>query len=172
MKIFLTGVPGVGKTTVVKRVVEALGDRADGFITRETREGGIRTGFVIESLDGTTSPLATVKSNEGPRVGRYHVIVSNLESVALAAIQRALDQSKIVVIDEIGKMELMSQKFRDMILKALGSDASTLATLGIANHPLLNSIRRRRDVELIKVTIENRDSLPERILTMFEQGGG
>ncbi len=172
MKILVTGLPGIGKTTVVQRVVAMLGEKAAGFITREIREGGDRKGFMIETLDGRKGILAVRSTGGKPRVGRYRVIVSNLEGVGVTALQRAWRDRKIIVVDEIGKMELLSEKFRDTIAGILESDAQLLATLSIARHPFLEAIRQRNDVELIPVTRDNRQSLPETIVEMLRQGFG
>ncbi len=172
MKILVTGTPGIGKTTVVERVVAHLGDMAGGFITREIRERGSRTGFMIETLDGQKAVLATLEGKAKPRVGRYHVIVSNLENVGVVAIEHALQEGKIIVVDEIGKMELLSPRFRDTILRVLDREVSLLATIGVGKDPLLRSIRKRRDIQLMKVTKEKRNDLPMKILKLLGHGGG
>ncbi|HEC83372.1 MAG TPA: NTPase [Firmicutes bacterium] len=167
MKILLTGLPGIGKTTVIQKVTSRLRDRVGGFITREQREGGRRTGFVIETLDGKRAILAVRSSKGKPRVGRYRVIVENIESVAVRALENAWHAGKIVVVDEIGKMELASNRFKNLIETIIESDTMILGTLSVARDPLLEAIRRREDIELIEVTMQNRESLPDRIVKIL-----
>ena len=168
MNIILTGVPGIGKTTLIESIASALGDRAGGVVTREIREGGCRTGFAIESLDGERRVLASKHIRQGPRIGPYRVDVENLEAVGVGALRRALGRRQVVVIDEIGKMELISPDFRAMILEALESDLPTIATMGVSKHAFMEAVRKRPDVKIIGITAENRDGLQNRVEAMIE----
>jgi nucleoside-triphosphatase THEP1 len=171
MNIVLTGIPGIGKTTVVEQLADLLRGRAGGFVTREVREGGRRTGFIIMPLEGETAMLATRHEKGSPRVGPYKVLVDNLEAVGVTAVERALSDRKIMIVDEIGKMELMSALFRDIILRGLESDLPLVATLSVSRDPFSESIRRRSDVALMEVKLDNRRSLPGTILELLETGG-
>ena len=168
MNLVVTGVPGIGKTTLVDRVVEVLEDRAGGVLTREVREGGSRTGFAIESLDGQRRVLASCHFKEGPKVGRYRVSVENLEAVGVGAVRRALSRRQVVIIDEIGKMELISPAFKAIILEALESDLPTVATMGVSRIAFMDAVRKRPDVEIIRITAANRDGLRDRVLDMLK----
>jgi nucleoside-triphosphatase len=168
MNIILTGAPGIGKTTLAEKIARTLGDRAAGFVTREIRQGGGRTGFAIESLDGERRILASKEPKAGPRVGRYAVNVGNLEAVAIGALKRALDGQRVIVIDEIGKMELISPGLRAMILEALDSRLPAVATMGVSRNAFMEAVRARDDVEVIRITAENRDALKNRILAILE----
>lgn len=169
MNIILTGVPGIGKTTLIERIAGALGDRAGGVVTREIREGARRTGFVIESLDGERRILASRHLKQGPRVGPYRVDVENLEAVGVGALRRALGRRQVVVMDEIGKMELISPDFKAMILEVLESDLPTIATMGVSKHAFMEAVRKRPDVKIIAVTAGNREGLRDRLLEMIER---
>jgi len=162
--ILLIGVPGVGKTTVVRLVVAGLGIRAGGFYTEEIRERGQRVGFRIVTLDGQTATLAHVHSQSPYRVGRYGVEINELNRVGVAAIHKAIAEREVVVIDEIGKMELFSEAFRDAVLAALDSPKIVLGTITQAAHPWASALRQRPEVELVAVTVANRDALPEKVL--------
>ncbi|GAB4338081.1 MAG: NTPase [Candidatus Abyssubacteria bacterium] len=162
-KILLTGVPGVGKTTVIRGVARLLGDRAAGFYTEERREGKRRVGFDLITLDGKRARLSHVHINSAHRVGRYGVDVEAINSLGASTIEKAVGQSRIIIIDEIGKMELFSASFRDAVTKAFESDNPVVAVIMKKSHPFADSIKRRSDVQLIEVTQSNRDVLPARI---------
>jgi nucleoside-triphosphatase len=169
MNLLLTGKPGVGKTTLVMKVAGALGNRAGGVITREVREGGKRRGFSIESLDGEKRILASTEFPGGPSVGRYRVSLENLEAVGIPALDRSLAERRVIIIDEIGKMELKSGAFRAIIIRALDSELPVVATIGISNTPFLQKIKRREDVLLVEVTAENRDELEQEVLRLINR---
>lgn len=169
MNLILTGKPGIGKTTVVETVADILGARAGGIITKEIRERGRRTGFTIASLDGRTCVLATKRRKDGPRVGSYTVLVESLDDLGVKELGRALQEKEVLIIDEIGKMELISEAFRNMILKVLDCEVTTLATLGVSRNPFMEAVRRRGDVHIMEVTERNRDGLPARIMDLIEQ---
>ena len=159
--ILITGRPGVGKTTLIKKLAEALGDSAGGFYTEETREGGVRTGFSLTTLDGKHGVLARVGA-EGPhRVGKYAVDLSDLETIGVPAVRSAVEARGIVLIDEIGRMELFSRTFRNAVVDALDSICAVVATIQMRSERFLDSVRSRDDVEIIEVTLQNRDLIVE-----------
>ncbi len=162
MRILLTGSPGIGKTTAIQRIVRGLrGIKCAGFYTDEKRERGQRRGFMIRTLDGEEGTLALVGGGKGPRVGRYVVRIEEFESVALPRIDPEKSPAELYVIDEIGKMELMSKKFRESIISLLAQQSNLLATVAVRGKGFLDQVKGRNDVELVEVTKENRDLLPE-----------
>jgi nucleoside-triphosphatase len=161
----LTGRPGVGKTTVIRAVVDQLGQQAGGFYTEEIREGGKRTGFRLIALDGPRGILASVNRSSCYRVGKYSVHLDDLERVGMAAIQRALEGPwvDVVVIDEIGKMELFSSAFRKVVQQALDGPKIVLATVMSRPQPWADAIKARSDVILVELDQSNRQAMPDRI---------
>jgi nucleoside-triphosphatase len=169
-KILLTGRPGVGKTTVIMKVVEEFRGRAGGFCTEEIRKGNTREGFRIRTLDGRNGILAHV-SHSGPfRVGRYGVDVDSFEGIVLPSLESAFKRDELVIIDEIGKMELFSRRFRSLILRILASEKKILAVIHQRTDPFTERIRQCPNVEIWTVTKTNRNSLPSLILEKLEQG--
>ena len=170
--LLLTGRPGVGKTTLVRRVVQRLGRPAGGFYTRELRQQGRRVGFEIVTLDGQRATLAHVDIPSRQRVGKYGVDVAALDRVGVPAIHRAIEAGALVVVDEIGKMELFSEAFKAAVLNALDGPNALLATITRSRHPWANRIRQRDDIELIQVTQENRAALVDHLVSRLTQESG
>jgi nucleoside-triphosphatase len=156
--VLVTGHPGVGKTTFVRRVVEALDVPAGGFYTREVREEGQRTGFEIVTLDGSVAPLASV-SGSGPKVGRYFVNTAALERVGVPAVEAAIAADHLVVVDEIGKMELLSVRFQRALVEALRSHCRLFGSVMVARHPLVDELRAQPDTLVFNLTPANREDL-------------
>ncbi|CAF1677669.1 unnamed protein product [Adineta ricciae] len=167
--ILITGEPGAGKTTLLRRVCETLFQQSQqmpcyGFYTEEVR-GNTRSriGFDVVTLDGKSrTPLArtnehiTSPSATFPRIGQYNVFVDEFERVALPLITD-IQTPCICLIDEIGKMELLSSKFKRQIQTLLDKPNMILiATIPIKSVPFVDTIRRRKDCHLITVTRENR----------------
>jgi nucleoside-triphosphatase len=161
--LLITGRPGIGKTTVLRRVVEALRDRpARGFLTDEVREGGRRTGFRIVALSGAEAVLADVDLASPHRVGRYGVDVAALEKIVAQALSPT-DHRELVVIDEIGKMECLSPAFEAAVQSLLHRRQPLLATVAKGGRGLIAEVKRYPGAELWEVTEANRDQLPDRI---------
>ncbi len=167
--LLITGRPGIGKTTAVLKAVEKLrrrGVHVGGFISREVREAGVRTGFVIVDLStGEEAYLARVGGGL-PRVGKYTVLVSELERVGVRAVFKALESSDVVVIDEIGPMELYSQLFKEAVVKALNSFKPVIATIHFRarEDPFGRMVLSREDVAVISLLPHNRDTVPHLIV--------
>jgi nucleoside-triphosphatase len=168
LRILLTGPPGCGKTTVILRTRGLLSHPAAGFYTEELRisEGG-RLGFDIVALDGRRGPLARV-GRPGPHVGKYAVDLSSFEDVGVRAVEAGLrEPHTLLVIDEVGKMELLSAAFVTLLELAFRSPNPLLGTILDRPHPLADRFRRAPGVELIPVARQNRDALPAELARRF-----
>jgi len=169
LRILLTGPPGCGKTTVILRTLGLLSSPAAGFYTEELRssEGGGRLGFDIVALDGRRGPLARV-GRPGPQVGKYAVDLSSFEDVGVRALEAGLRESHtLLVIDEVGKMELLSTAFVALLERAFRSPNPLLGTILYRPHPLADRFRRALGVEVIPVGRQNRDALPAELARRF-----
>lgn len=167
-RLLLTGAPGVGKTTVIRRVAERLsGMPMAGFYTEEIRVAGVRQGFRLVGFDGRERLIAHVDLSKRHRVGKY--------GVNLAAIEAASDEllglepePMVYLVDEIGKMECCAKRFVAAMRHLLASDATVVATVGKSGAGFIAEIKRRRDCLLWEIERENRDGMPGRVLRWLE----
>jgi nucleoside-triphosphatase len=165
--MLLKGRPGIGKTTVARRLLQLLqeaGVPVGGFTTGELRAGGRREGFVVEAVSGAREVLAHVDLPGPPRVGRYGVDLAALERVALPAL-REPGAGGVVVVDELGRMELASAAFRAAVVELLGRDVAVVATVHQARDRFTDAVRRRPDIRVVRVTEATRDALPEQLMS-------
>jgi len=166
----LTGRPGTGKTSLVKQVVARMQGKAGGFYTEEVRSRGTREGFKLVTQNGEEVMLAHVNINSPYRVSKYGVDIDALQRVGVPALQKTAKQSKLVIIDEIGKMELFSAVFRETVSRMIESGANILGTIMLTPNPWADAIKRRPEVHLISVTRNNRDRVLEELLNWLRQG--
>jgi nucleoside-triphosphatase len=167
-RIFLTGEPGCGKTTAIRRasqLLATLGIKPGGFISDEIRREGMRIGFSLEDLITHESGiLAHVNQKEGPLVGKYHVRLSDIERVGVTAIRRAIAEADVVIVDELGPMELHSKPLISAVEMALTSPKHFLGTVHKrASHDFVTDIKSNPTYRIIEVTKDNRSQLPTEI---------
>lgn len=170
--ILLTGAPGVGKTTIVSRLCancSAKGMNVHGVTTREIRENGERVGFKITDVaTGAEGWLARKEYSEGPRVGSYRVVTSDLERIGVAALDRAIEaRARMVVVDEIGPMEMTSLSFRNAVSRVFDAEKPTVATVKLGSHyPEVEKILgQSRQIEIRK---DNREDIYRELIEQVD----
>jgi nucleoside-triphosphatase len=131
-----------------------------GFYTTEIRYTGSRLGFELQGLNGGRRTLAHVEIDSRHRVGKYGVDKDGFEEF-LATLDLLNPDVELMVIDEIGKMELFSDRFRNLVCDALNADKQLLATIPLKGNDFIREIKQRLDIHLLEVTHANRDHLPE-----------
>ena len=168
----ITGQPGIGKTTLIKNIAKALEVlHPVGFYTAEIRERNLRLGFTLTDFDGRKSVLAHADIKGGFRVGRYGVDTKGFEEF-LEPILFLAPETRLIIIDEIGKMECFSAKFRKLVHTLFNSNTPVIATISLKGGGLISQIKRQPDIELFEMTYRNRnaisDNIIKRILKFFK----
>jgi nucleoside-triphosphatase len=168
--LLLTGKPGTGKTALIKEALARTKVKGGGFYTEEIRTGGIRQGFRIITLDGQEAILAHVNISSPYQVSKYKVDTDSLNRVGISALRQALKESDLIVIDEIGKMELLSPQFREAVTQAIDSGKKVLGTIMLNPHPFADKIKRRPEVETLLITKDNRNEVMRKVLDWLTEG--
>ena len=147
--LILTGTPGVGKTTLIKECAYPHADQVGGFFTEELRDGSERKGFVVKTFDGRSAVLAMKGLKSRHRLNKYGVDLRAIEETAVPSALAALSEKRVVVVDEIGPMELLSERFGEMIARVLADPKPLLATIRLRAEPFTTPIRRMSDTALV-----------------------
>jgi len=166
--ILLTGAPGSGKTTVIKKIISRLATDARGFYTEEIRTGGVRKGFKIMTLDGQEGILAHVEIKGQPRIGKYGVDLEAIEEVAVASLRRTREKASVIILDEIGPMEILSEEFCQTVMKLLESDVCVVGSIVKRRVPFAEKVKSHPAVTLLEITPRNRDRIVDEVLALLE----
>jgi len=175
-KIGITGMPSVGKTDTLLKIIKSLEDHGyvvGGMITEPIFKKKEQVGFYVTNwITREQEVFAHVDFEAKEKVGKFGVDTAALENVGVPAIEKAItdENVNIIVIDEIGKMEMLSEKFCEMVIEALDSDKPIIVTLHKKSRtPLLQDVRRRDDIRILEVTPVNRNLLPYKIEKIMEE---
>jgi nucleoside-triphosphatase len=168
LKVVLTGRPGSGKSTIIAKVADSLkrsGWAVGGVVSPEVNQGGVRVGFsIVDIMSGRRGCLATALTSEGPRFGRYHVNLRDIEDIGVKAIRDSLATSDLTVIDEIGPMELKSPAFDRVVREAFDGEKSLLASV---HWTLAKLYAEYKSIKIVTVTPENRGYLADKAEQLF-----
>jgi nucleoside-triphosphatase len=167
----LTGEPRVGKTTALKTIIDTLGaERCGGFYTQELCAVGERYGFQLVTLDEQSGTLADIAYTNVPlKVGKYGVALEALEGIGLLAIYKALMSKQFIIIDEVGPMQLLSEKFRQTVIEVLDSPVPLIGTLFAGSHPWTDELKKRKSMKLYPLTLDSRDTVPQMVIQNLMQ---
>ena len=160
MHILLRGKPGIGKTTIIKKLCEKLPrESAQGFFTIEIRDKSERIGFDVVTLNGKRGILARKNQASQYMVGKYGIDLISFERIALPELQ-IHEQTKLIIIDEIGKMECCSRNFIQQVQLLFDSRIPIIATIPIYDIPFVRILLKNHSCQIIEITTSNRDHLP------------
>lgn len=166
--LLLTGVPGIGKTTVIRKLATALLTQPGGFYTEEMRAAGRREGFRLLGFNHEQGIIAHVDIDHDYRVGKYGVDVAAIDYLADAALG-IREETEVYLIDEIGKMECLSDVFVQRIQSLLESNKMLIATVAMKGGGLIAEVKRWPGSELWEITRTNRDTVPEKATAWLQE---
>ena len=172
--VLVTGPPGVGKTTLIQRIHDRYRNKGlniVGLTTREVRENDQRVGFKITNLSsGEEGWLARVGDGPGPRVGKYKVVTKYLDSIGVGALKQAIEQpNDLVLIDEIGPMEMTSRAFREALAYLLLKRGKVVATVKYGSHyPELARVPAANALSF-EISRDNREEVLQKITAIVDE---
>jgi len=164
----LTGRPGIGKTSLIKQAIAGMGSKAGGFYTEEIRSRGVRLGFKLVTLDGQSAILAHIDIHSPYRVSKYGVDIDSLDRIGVSALNQAAKECNLVVVDEIGKMELFSANFREAVLRIIDSGKRVLGTIMLNSNPWADTIKLKPQVKVVAITQANYHQVLKDLLEWLE----
>ncbi len=173
MNILITGSPGVGKTTLLFKIenkVRAQEYSIGGMHCPAILENGKRTGFhILDIASGRKGILASVQGDKGPTIGKYRVNLEDIREIGVLSLEKALETSDYIFIDEIAPMELKSSSFSPVVWEVLESKKPVVAVIHQrSRHPFILKVKNREDVVIFNLTVENRNQVLEEILGLLE----
>ncbi len=151
--ILISGPPASGKSTLLADAIK--GKNVGGIYTPEIRRDGERWGFkVIDLHTGKEAIFASIEIKPAV-VSKYGLDVEAFERVAIPAIEWALESADIVAIDEIGNMEMHSEKFKQLVEQALDAK-KVIATISFrSKDSFIEKVKLRKDVKIHYITTVN-----------------
>ncbi|MFX0081050.1 MAG: NTPase [Candidatus Hodarchaeota archaeon] len=172
-KILITGPPRSGKSTLIGKLIEHFSNRqisVYGFLTPEVREGHNRIGFDLLNIKTKEREKLARKGNFDTkhRVGKYHVFIERFEKFLANFKNIRYHQEDLIIIDEIGKMELFSDKFQEFIMNMFKSNISIIATIGLTiKHSIKDRLLKLPDVKLFNLNRQNYQNTYQKIISLI-----
>ncbi len=174
LKIGISGSSGIQKSETIKAIIQML-DEEDisigGMITEPIMEDNRRVGFQVMDWQTREKAVFAHLDLDSPiEVKGYGVDLDSLNEVGVKAIRNGANERDVILIDEIGKMQVKSDTFYDTVKKALEVDKPLILTFEKkSRNPLLQEIRRRDDVRMLELTDVNKDLLPYKVLELIKE---
>jgi len=161
--LFITGNPGVGKTTIIKKLAHILPPNyINGFYTEEIRSGFKRTGFSISTFDGYEKTMSHVDFKSGYRVGKYFVKIESIDEIVIR-LKNMQPEPKLYLIDEIGKMESFSPTFRNWVEDLIKCKTPIIASIAIRGNQWIESVKKIAGFQTMELTPKNRDGVAKEL---------
>jgi len=164
---FLTGEPGIGKSTAIKRFFDLSGVSCDGFFTLWTSRTGDRT-LKMYAADSSV-PEAEWKSVDIAvfNNGEFTIYGELFDSFGADVIKTA-GRKRVIVMDEVGRMEKNSPRFIDSIFEKLDGNIPVVGVLKLMETKLFDDISNHPNTEIIPVTLDNRDDIPRYLISQLQ----
>ena len=181
VKVAISGQPGTGKTKTVLRIAKMVEEKFNigGFTTHPIEEEGEIVGYNLKDFITQEEELsASVRWDVKPKVpGRnpestpLGIRLDAVNRIATASVQKAIEESDLILVDEVGKLVSESKEFSAVLKEALKCGKPMLITMHKrSRNPLLQSIRKRDDLRTLEVTPINSAILPSKAVNILKTG--
>lgn len=168
--IFVTGSIKVGKSSVINKVLEQLDNlEIGGFKTMPIFEDGLHKGFALESFDGKKQVFAHTDLESNLKFDIYKYDVSVFENFGTQLLENGLKKSKLIVMDEIGKMEKNAVRFKESVLKCLDASQPVFGAFQKRAVWFSDILKKRTDTKIFVVDVQNRGLIHEEIMMYFQK---
>ncbi|MGY4686404.1 nucleoside-triphosphatase [Petrotoga sp. DB-2] len=172
--IFLTGFVGVGKSTIISKVIKQLSLNISGFsVAREGKKNNWNSFYLIDasSLSKDNQP----RKNEFNRFAfrndyskNWEINIQVFDKIGVQLLTN-IDHADVVIMDELGRFELTAYQFQKKVKEVLNSDKPVLGVIKDESNAFLDDIRNRKDVQIFRVTLENREEVYKEVLSLIKQ---
>ena len=165
------GPPKSGKSTLIAKLVNYFVFEkrysVRGFLTPEVKKSGKRIGFDIEDIN-TKERIRLARAEDFDtqyKLGKYCIFIEEFEKYLSQYDSIQGLNVNLIVIDEIGKMELLSFKFQEWIKKKFQLEIPIIATVGLAlKHPLKDNILNLPNIKLLNLNRQNQNEVFQEII--------
>lgn len=153
--LFITGKPGSGKTQLIKELLLAYSDSVGGFYIEEVMENGKRMGFRIKNFSGGNEIFVYKGMESEVKLNKYGINLKIMEDIGVKSMAEALENKKLIVVDELGTIECMSGYFGETFAKCIASPKNVIATLRYQSKPFTQEVQKFADTKMVLLTKEN-----------------
>ncbi|WP_103065759.1 nucleoside-triphosphatase [Petrotoga sp. HWH.PT.55.6.1] len=172
--IFLTGSVGVGKSKIISKVIKQLSLNISGFsVAREGKKNNWNSFYLVQASSFNNNNQS--KKSEFNRFAfrsdyskNWEINIRVFDKLGVQLLTN-IDDADVVIMDELGRFELTAFKFQKKVIEVLNSDKPVLGVIKDESNVFLDDIRNRKDVQIFRVTLENREEVYKEVLFLIKQ---
>lgn len=159
--IFLTGISGCGKTTLINKILDDLNIKYSGYRTKPYYIKDLNKGFYMEGYIKSTnnfSPISIKFENKKPIP-----ILETFEVLGCEILRESINDLnlKLILMDEIGVLEDKALNFKNEIIRSIESQKIVLGVIKKKDNEFLNYLKERKDIVVFDIENTTNKQLEE-----------